>query len=92
MPKVLHAFTPLFAFARHLGRRPARQAIEKCQTLPGLHRLLGRVVAPELLAPEPEGDFSRQRDYDFATTVQAFLWQALNAQASCREAVMAVQE
>ena len=57
----------------------------------GLGELLGNVLGEELLGPQPEGTGSRRRVFDVATTFQAFLWQALNAQASCRQAVLQVQ-
>ena len=92
MPKVARAFTPFFAFARHLGRPAAvRAAVAKCQSLPGLEDILTQVIDPQLLAPEAQGDHSRQRHFDFATTLLAFLWQAMHGQASCQQALMQIQ-
>lgn len=91
MPRVARAFTPLFPFARHLGRRAVRAAVQKCQSLPGVEDVLTHLIDPQLLAPEAEGDFSRQRHFDFATTFLASLWQALHGQASCEQAIMQIQ-
>ena len=57
----------------------------------GLGALLDEVLGGGLLEPQAEGVFSRRRVFDGATTFAAFLWQALNAQASCRQAVLQVQ-
>ncbi len=57
----------------------------------GLGALLGEVLGADLLEPPAEGTGSRRRVFDVATTFGAFLWQALNAQASCRQAVLQVQ-
>jgi len=56
-----------------------------------MNALLGQCVDPEVFKAESEGSFSRKRCFDFATTFQAFLWQVLQRQASCRDAVQQVQ-
>ena len=57
----------------------------------GMTRVLSRWIDPKLMAPEHTGSFSRVRLFDFATTVQGFLWQVLQGQAPCREVVQQVQ-
>jgi hypothetical protein len=92
--------TPMFASMRKLnGSAPhsLRQQLEARRAALGqrgmseLNALLGRFVEPELLAPATQGPCSRNRVFDLATTTQAFLWQALHAQAPCRDAVLQVQ-
>lgn len=56
-----------------------------------MNAMLGQWVDPELFRAESKGCFSRRRLFDFGTTFQAFLWQVLQGQASCREAVRQVQ-
>jgi hypothetical protein len=56
-----------------------------------LSSVLDRFVDPAILAPTGQGECSRQRIFDLATTTQAFLWQALHAQAPCRDAVLQIQ-
>lgn len=53
--------------------------------------LLGQWIDPELFKSESTGLFSRRRSFDFGTTFQAFLWQVMQGQASCREALHQVQ-
>lgn len=57
----------------------------------GMSALLADWIKPELLQPTQRGDGSRQRVFDLATTFQAFLWQELQGQAPCRDAVREVQ-
>jgi len=57
----------------------------------GMTRVLSRWIDPKLMAPEREGSFSRVRLFDFATTVQGFLWQVLQGLAPCHEVVLQVQ-
>lgn len=92
--------TPLFPFARNLcGRRgasglkgyTAAQQTLHDRGLPGVQAVLSRLIDPGLFAPEQSGHFSRQRNYDFATTVHAMLWQSLSGQSACRDAVLQVQ-
>ena len=59
--------------------------------LAGMSALLEGWVDPQLFAPASAGPGSRRRIFDTATTFHAFLWQTLDGQASCREAVHQVQ-
>ena len=61
------------------------------QGLPGMSALLDKWVDPGLFAPADAGVGSRMRFFDTATTFHAFLWQTLDGQASCREALHQVQ-
>jgi Transposase DDE domain len=92
--------TPMFEPMRKLCGRAAggvKSALEKQrarlaeQGMAGMNALLGDWIEPELLRPQKKGAGSRRRVFDLATTFQAFLWQALHAQASCRDAVREVQ-
>jgi hypothetical protein len=92
--------TPMFASMRHLSGsapRRVRQQLEAQRTalrprgMSELNAVLERFVDPGVLAPTGQGQCSRQRVFDVATTTQAFLWQALHAQAPCRDAVLQVQ-
>src|SRR6476661_4416998 len=92
--------TPMFESMRRFSGRKSgglRRALEeKRETLAGqgmaqMNGLLGQWIDLKLFAPEQAGLFSRERCFTFATTVQAFLWQTLRGQASCRETVQQVQ-
>src|SRR5688572_4752168 len=92
--------TPMFEPMRKLcGRagRGLRRELEKERAelkelgMAGMNALLADWIEPELLRPAASGDGSRRRVFDVATTFQAFLWQALHAQAPCRDAVREVQ-
>jgi len=92
--------TPMFEPMRKLmgrcGRSPRKtMEAQRSQLLRRgfgeMTRVLSRWIDPKLMAPENEGNFSRVRCFDFATTVQGFLWQILQGQASCRQVVQQVQ-
>lgn len=92
--------TPMFEPMRRLmgrcGRSPRKtMEAQRSQLLRRgfgeMTRVLSRWIDPKLMAPENEGNFSRVRCFDFATTVQGFLWQILQGQASCRQVVQQVQ-
>ena len=59
--------------------------------MPEMNALLGQWIDSELFKAEPTGCFSRKRCFDFGTTFQAFLWQVLQRQASCRDVVQQVK-
>lgn len=61
------------------------------QGLAGMAALLKGWIDPVLLAPAAQGPGSRCRVFDTATTFHAFLWQLLDGQAACREALQQVQ-
>jgi hypothetical protein len=61
------------------------------QGLCGMTALLNGWIEPAHLAPAAEGTGSRRRVFDTATTFHAFLWQLLDGQAACREALQQVQ-
>jgi hypothetical protein len=92
--------TPMFALMRPLkgsAPRSVRRQLEvqraalRQQGMSELNAVLERFVEPGILAPADEGQCSRRRVFDMATTTQAFLWQALHSQAPCRDAVLQVQ-
>jgi hypothetical protein len=92
--------TPMFSgWGALAGRAPksARtRALEERQRLaqqglPGMAALLEGWIDPDLLVAAESGTGSRRRIYDTATTFHAFLWQLLDGQAACREAVRQVQ-
>jgi hypothetical protein len=92
--------TPMFEPMRKLCGRAGggmRKALETERTqlagqgMEGMNALLADWIEPELLRPQKKGAGSRRRVFDLATTFQAFLWQALHAQAPCRDAVRQVQ-
>jgi hypothetical protein len=59
--------------------------------LPHLQKLFAHLLPPQLLSQADEGPNSRERIYSLRCTFWAFLWQVLNAGASCREAVRQIQ-
>ena len=59
--------------------------------LPHLQKLFAHLLPPQLLSQADEGPNSRERVYSLRCTFWAFLWQVLNAGASCREAVRQIQ-
>lgn len=92
--------TPMFESMRKLSGRTRgglRKELEAQRRklnrygMAEMNAMLGHWVGPELLKAECSGRFSRRRSFDFGTTFQAFLWQTLQGQASCREAVRQVQ-
>lgn len=56
-----------------------------------LEKLFAHLLPPGLLSSADEGPNSRDRLYSLRCTFWAFLWQALNPAASCREAVRQLQ-
>jgi len=74
----------LAAFGR--AARPCRT-----QPLPQLEKLLGSLLPPALVVPTARGPNCRQRLYSLPCTFWAFLWQALNPAAPCREVVRQLQ-
>ena len=92
--------TPMFDSMRKLSGRKSgglRKALETQRKelsrygMAEMNALLGQWIDPKLFKPQDEGAFSRKRVFDFGTTFQAFLWQVLHRQASCRAAVRHVQ-
>jgi hypothetical protein len=92
--------TPMFPGWNALAGRPAKSTLTRAleerrrltgQGLPGMAALLEGWVDPQLMRPADDGPGSRRRCFDTATTFHAFLWQTLDGQASCREAVHQVQ-
>ena len=89
-------FEPMRKLMGRCGRS-LRRAVEEernerlRQGFGGMTRVLSRWIDPKLMAPEHTGSFSRVRLFDFATTVQGFLWQVLQGQAPCREVVQQAQ-
>jgi hypothetical protein len=59
--------------------------------LAGMAALLDGWLDPVLFSPSAQGTGSRSRIFDTVTTFHAFLWQLLDGQAACREAVQQVQ-
>src|SRR5258706_11003172 len=70
------------------GRRA--QALRQ-KPLPHLEKLFAKLLPAGLLAQADEGANSRERLYSLRGTFWAFLWQALNPGASCREAARQIQ-
>lgn len=79
------------------GAKGARQLLEASRKsasllgVAGINSLFGRWLDPDVFRQQEGPNFSRNRCFDFATTFQAFLWQILQGQASCSEAVRQVQ-
>jgi hypothetical protein len=94
------AKTPMFPGWAALAGRASRSVLTRAleerlklarRGLCGMAALLQGWLDPALLAPAPDGPGSRRRVFDTATTFHAFLWQVLDGQAACREAVQQVQ-
>jgi hypothetical protein len=84
--------TPFFPAWRARLAAFGRQArIASSKPLPHLEKLFGFLLPPGLLSQTEEGTNSRDRFYSVQTTFWAFLWQALNPKAPCREAVRQIQ-
>lgn len=84
--------TPFFPHwrARLAAFGPRAQAL-RAQPLPHLEKLFSPILPAGLLAQAPSGDNSRERFYPLRCTFWAFLWQALNPGAPCREAARQIQ-
>ena len=84
--------TPFFPHwrARLAAFGPRAQAL-RAQPLPHLEKLFSPILPAGLLAQAPSGDNSRERFYPLRCTFRAFLWQALNPGAPCREAARQIQ-
>ena len=83
--------TPFFpAWRSRLA--PLKAAVQGAQSLalPHLHHLLGPWIPQGALAQQKQGPGSRRRLFPLELTFWAFLSQALNPGASCREAVRQV--
>jgi len=85
-------FTPFFPHWRaRLAALGHRAQTLRQKPLPHLEKLFSRLLPPGLLCPTEEGPNSRDRLYGLRCTFWAFLWQALNPGAPCREAVRQIQ-
>ena len=94
------AKTPMFPGWNALAGRASKSVLTRAleqrgqlagRGLAGMAALLDGWLDPALLSPSAAGTGSRSRIFDTATTFHAFLWQLLDGQAACREAVRQVQ-
>jgi hypothetical protein len=84
--------TPFFPHWRaRLAAFGKRAQALRAQPLPHLEKLFSPILPAGLLAQAPSGDNSRERFYPLRCTFWAFLWQALNPGAPCREAARQIQ-
>ena len=89
--------TPLFAAWRCFFAPPLRRAASTHRsglvhaTLTQIEQRFAPVLPASLLGQNSSRDHSRERIFTLARTVWCWLWQALQAHASCREAVQQVQ-
>ena len=84
--------TPVFpAWRARLAAFRQQAHVLSAKPLPQLEKLFAFLLPPGLLAQTEEGPNSRERVYSVQTTFWAFLWQALNPKAPCREAVRQIQ-
>jgi hypothetical protein len=84
--------TPFFPHWRaRLAAFGQRAQSLRAQPLPHLEKLFSPILPAGLLAQAPSGDNSRERFYPLRCTFWAFLWQALNPGAPCREAARQIQ-
>jgi hypothetical protein len=84
--------TPFFpAWRARLAAFGQQARVLSSKPLPHLEKLFASLLPPGLLAQSEEGTHSRDRIYSLRTTFWAFLWQALNPSAPCREAVRQIQ-
>ena len=84
-PAWTHRLAPMKARLAH-ARRVCHQA-----TLAQLEARLGHCLPSGLLTKPSAGPHSRQRIYSLSRTFWGWLWQMLNHNAPCREAVRQVQ-
>lgn len=84
--------TPFFPALRP-ALNPMRRSVKRLQacSLPQLQVLLSAFLPPHLLSQADEGANSRVRCLPLRRTFFAFLWQVLNPDAACREAVAQLQ-
>ena len=94
------AKTPMFPGWNAIAGRASKSALTRAMEqreqlagrgLAGMAALLEGWLDPALLSPSAAGTGSRSRIFDTATTFHAFLWQLLDGQAACREAVQQIQ-
>jgi hypothetical protein len=84
--------TPCFPVWRaRLAAFGQRVQTLRSQPLPQIEKLFAHLLPLGLLSQTEEGDNSRQRVYSLRCTFWAFLWQALNPGAPCREVVRQIQ-